>query len=277
MVRLAIAGALLQCLLSTTQSNLASNFERRVLDDDHVWIVHFTSLNNELCENCTKFLPYWQTLSKSLKRCVTGIVNVASRDGHELAEKLNIVPSSLPQVRIFNTMTSDVSPNGDAFGIPVITQQVATAKHVRMLLKDHLRGLAKDSHSDYFLKRRPARTTSHSNNDAAAFIRKNAISRFERRANKFAALCKQGKQQKKPQRTQQKKQQQEKQEKQKIVDTAPKQAQQGTASGRLRAEVDVNAGGYSSEDQTDFFCDIPRIPVQELSSDRFEQVFEVCI
>ena len=121
-------GALLQCLLSTTQSNLASNFERRVLDDDHVWIVHFTSLNNELCENCTKFLPYWQTLSKSLKRCVTGIVNVASRDGHELAEKLNIVPSSLPQVRIFNTMTSDVSPNGDAFGIPVITQQVADGK-----------------------------------------------------------------------------------------------------------------------------------------------------
>ena len=147
-----------------------------------------------------------------------------------------------------------------------------------MLLKDHLRGLAKDSHSDYFLKRRPARTTSHSNNDAAAFIRKNAISRFERRANKFAALCKQGKQQKKPQRTQQKK-------------TATREAgeaedsghrsEAGTAGdsfgGRLRAEVDVNAGGYSSEDQTDFFCDIPRIPVQELSSDRFEQVFEVCI
>lgn len=147
---------------------------------------------NGLCragDECTTFQGHWRTLEKSLTRCMTGEVNTASTEGLELARSLKILPSALPLVLIFNEAGDIVE------GQQVSSGRALPAKKVRRLLKKHLRGLAKDSSSGYFLKRGKGEAEDMSGKRGAArpteedktrdFLTKDALSRFSKRYSRL--------------------------------------------------------------------------------------------
>ena len=101
----------LQCLLLTICVILALGlvqasheispeaFDASVISDDRVWLVEFYS---SMCGSCQEYAPVWDKISKSLKNVVTAKINVDSKEGAKLADRLGVFAEGLPNVRLFH-------------------------------------------------------------------------------------------------------------------------------------------------------------------------------
>jgi len=99
---------LLLGIFSITQSIVEkldpTEFQKKVLNDERVWMLEFYS---PMCGSCTEFTPTWSKLESSAKSIVTSKVNIDDSAGMELAKKLGVLDEGLPGVRLFTSKTGN--------------------------------------------------------------------------------------------------------------------------------------------------------------------------
>ncbi|KAK3288836.1 hypothetical protein CYMTET_3700 [Cymbomonas tetramitiformis] len=94
------------CFLACESAELAhvtelgiQNFDRLVVESDHVWVVEFYSPR---CGTCQEMAPIWERVSKGLqKEFLFGSVNIDLEEGMKLAEKLDIFNEGIPNIQVY--------------------------------------------------------------------------------------------------------------------------------------------------------------------------------
>mmetsp|Transcript_7771 Transcript_7771/g.13084 ORF Transcript_7771/g.13084 Transcript_7771/m.13084 type:complete len:142 (-) Transcript_7771:155-580(-) len=115
-----------------------ARFDELVLKDTRVWAVEFYS---PMCGSCTEFAPTWATLESKFKSIESGKINIDSKEGLAVAQRLGVLDEGLPNIRLFDAQQSSSIMAGDA----------KPAKELMALLKKKIKGLSRRD-DGYYLK-----------------------------------------------------------------------------------------------------------------------------
>jgi thioredoxin-like negative regulator of GroEL len=74
----------------------ASRFDELVIDDSRVWAVEFYS---PMCGSCTEFSPTWHSMEGKFKSIESGSINIDSKEGMVVAQRLGVLDEGLPNIR----------------------------------------------------------------------------------------------------------------------------------------------------------------------------------
>ncbi|RYG65603.1 hypothetical protein EON64_11585 [archaeon] len=98
-------------------------FQEEVVSDERVWLVEFYS---PMCGSCQEFAPTWHKIAQKTKTMVKGQVNIDTKEGMDLAERLGALQEGIPNLRIF-------AKKGDAKGKALLTGLLCCAKAIYVL------------------------------------------------------------------------------------------------------------------------------------------------
>lgn len=73
------------------------------MKDDAVWAVEFYS---SMCGSCQEFSPIWDSVTSKLKSVKSGKINIDTKQGMALAEKLGVLNEGIPNVQLFSSKNS---------------------------------------------------------------------------------------------------------------------------------------------------------------------------
>ena len=70
-----------------------------------------------MCGSCQEFAPVWDTLTKKLKSIKTGKVNIDTKEGLALAQKLGVLEEGIPNLQLYYKKGSVTSLMSGIFSI----------------------------------------------------------------------------------------------------------------------------------------------------------------
>lgn len=62
-----------------------------------------------MCGSCKEFAPVWDTLTKKLKSFKTGKINIDTKEGVALAQRLGVLDEGIPNIQFYPKKGSAVS------------------------------------------------------------------------------------------------------------------------------------------------------------------------
>lgn len=95
-----------------------------------------------MCGSCQEFAPVWDTLTKKLKSIKTGKINIDTKDGLALAQKLGVLDEGIPNIQLYHKKGAAIS---------LMTGDLASTGYLMQELKMRVKTLLKDD-SGLFLK-----------------------------------------------------------------------------------------------------------------------------
>jgi thioredoxin-like negative regulator of GroEL len=92
------------------------NFNEQVVGDERVWMIEFYS---PMCGSCQEFSPTWKKLAQLAKSLAKAEVNIDTKQGMALAERLGALAEGIPNVRLFTRA-------GDPRGTSIVNGKLLT-------------------------------------------------------------------------------------------------------------------------------------------------------
>ena len=97
-----------------------SDFQRKVLDNDYVWIVEYMSSR---CGTCREMAPVWQAFFvKHMREVKVGQVSIDHEDGMELAEDQGVLEAGVPSVWAYDRADGEGTKIWADFEVPTLDE-----------------------------------------------------------------------------------------------------------------------------------------------------------